>query len=314
MELRQLRYFLALAEERHFGRAAESLGIAQPGLSQQIKVLERRVGAQLFDREVRPIALTAAGEALLPHARIVIEAVDRALESTRESALGAGGTLKVGTPLVGRFPVMTELVDVFRSRFPGVELQLHPGLASHSIDALDRGTLDLAIVHAPFDAPRTPRYQRLGAHEILVLLPEGHRLSALDRLPRAELLGERFLDWPRTLNPTLMDHVRLATFGVAEHPGRVEVADAVDGPSRAPLVADGLGIAVDAVPYPAEVLPERTGVVYRRVEDPPPLIEHGLIWYEGELSSLASAFIELATGLVDTDHPAGDVSGGRIPA
>src|SRR5438105_1157502 len=135
VELRQLRYFVTLAEERHFGRAADLLHIAQPGLSQQIKALERSVGVVLFDRETRPVALTEAGLRLLPHARAIVEAASRAVEVTRE-ARPPGPILKIGVPAIGHYPEFAALVDTFRAREPDVILRLEPSVTPAILDGL----------------------------------------------------------------------------------------------------------------------------------------------------------------------------------
>jgi DNA-binding transcriptional LysR family regulator len=291
-----------VAEERHFGRAAERLRIAQPGLSQQIKALEKNIGTRLFDRGVRPVALTPAGEALLPRARKVIEAAGHAMEAARTSSSNGRSVLKLGSLLVGHFPQVSQLLDLFRARFPDVEVRVSPGLSLQNFDLLSRGELDAAVVHAPSDWPRTPRYLRLGTHEMIIMLPAGHSLASLERIPRVRLLEERFLDWPRSLNPRLLDHVHREVFGVPQHPNRIEVADAVDAGSRALLVAQGMGIAVDALHVPSGDLPTKPAVVYRRIEDPPPLIEHGLIWFEEELSPVASSLVDVAREHVEASN------------
>src|SRR6186997_455470 len=128
MRLRQLEYFVAVAEERHFGRAAERLRVAQPGVSQQIKILERSLGAKLFIRGSDGVRLTEAGGALLDHARLVLELADRTSEIPRLVTNGKAGLLKVGTAAVHVHPVANRIIAEFRERFPLVDLELHPGL------------------------------------------------------------------------------------------------------------------------------------------------------------------------------------------
>ena len=128
MRLRQLEYFVAVAEEHHFGRAAERLRVAQPGVSQQIKLLERSLGAKLFIRGSDGVQLTEAGGALLDHARLVLELADRTSEIPRLVTNGKAGLLKVGTAAIHVHPVANRIIADFRERFPLVDLQLHPGL------------------------------------------------------------------------------------------------------------------------------------------------------------------------------------------
>src|SRR5437870_1482036 len=196
-ELRHLRYFVAVAEELHFARAAERLRIAQPGLSQQIKALERSVGVELFKRDRRGVELTDAGRTLLGQARQVLELSERAVESTRVAATTRTGPLKVGTSAIGNTPVANEVLMEFQARFPNVNVEILPGFTPPSIDALTRRALDAAIVFAPFESPEGLRYLRLDRLELSVVLPTSHRLASLERVPRSELLKEPILEGPR---------------------------------------------------------------------------------------------------------------------
>jgi DNA-binding transcriptional LysR family regulator len=294
MELRQLRYFIAVAEERHFGRAADRLGIAQPGLSQQIKALERLLGVQLFIRKASGVELTEAGMALLPQARLLIEQADRAVESMRLATTDKKGLIRVGTRAVGNPPKVNELLREFQVRFPDVEMEIFPGFSPQSIQALTRRTLDVAIVLAPFESTETPRFLRLGEVELQVALPEGHRLASLDRIPRSELLKEPFVDWPRSVNPRMVDHVHRMLFGESQHPRPVMLADVFEG-NRLAFVAEGGGVAVTEWPS-MEVLKVH-GVVSRRVEEPAPVVEFGIVWFDTHASPFVQAFVDLARAI-----------------
>jgi DNA-binding transcriptional LysR family regulator len=296
IELRQLRYFAAVAEELHFGRAAERLRIAQPGLSQQIKKLERLLGGQLLIRGKGGIQLTTAGQVLIEHARLVIEQASRAVESTRISMQGKRSILKVGIPSLGMFPAGRELLRVFQDQNPDIELQTHPGYAPQNIEALTRRTLDAAIVLHPFDSPQGMRYLRLGKVELLVALPEWHQLASMDRIPRSALLEEPFLDWPRSINPPLVRHIHHVLFGDVEHPQVVEVYEAVDA-NRLLLVAEGKGIAVSFFPGLAEL--DILGIAFRRVVAPEPTLDYGVCWFDENASSSVPAFVEIARGLAE---------------
>ena len=227
VELRQFRYFIAVAEELHFGRAAARLHIAQSGLSQQIGKLERALDAQLLTRDRRRgVQLTEAGRAFLDHARLTVELADRAVESVTLVARGKRAVLKVGTTIIGMPPMAERLLQTFGDRFPDVEVELRPRLISELIDGISTFALDVAVVLSPFkpvDPP--PRYQQLGAYELVAALPEGHRLAKLERIPRSELLTETFIEGPRNINPDLFDHIHRILFGELEPPLRLEVAD-----------------------------------------------------------------------------------------
>jgi DNA-binding transcriptional LysR family regulator len=299
MELRQLRYFVALAEEGHFGRAAERLRIAQPSLSQQIKVLERSVGTTLFDREARPVVLTAAGTRLLPHARAMLEAASRAVEAARIPER-PGSILKVGVTAIGNYPEFASLVETFADRAPEVDLRVLPSMPDAMVEALLRRSWDIGAIHQPLDWPEgaeTARYLRLGEQEVLIVLPADHPLAALDRIDRDDLLRERVIGVPRDLAPRFAEHVTRTLFGVFPHPRAIEVPEAIDRDSRFRMVAEGKGLAGIAVPASAELPPVRDGVVFRRVADPPPLIEYGLVWFDVNASPATQSFIEVARSL-----------------
>jgi DNA-binding transcriptional LysR family regulator len=293
VELRKLEYFVAVAEERHFGRAAERLRIAQPGLSQQIRALERSLGVELFVRDSRGVGLTEAGGILLEHARVAIQATARAVESVRLAAHRKSGILKVGTHVLGTPPFVNELLRRFESRFPEVQLENRPSLALQALAALGRHEIDVAILPAPFPPIEDLRYMALDELEILVALPCQHRLAQLDTIPRGELLHEPILVWPRSVNPTLIDHFRRSLFGDSGHPPFVEISDFTDA-SRLQHVAQGRGLAMVLAPTAREHFPD---VVFRRVEDPAPMMEVGLAWFDLHVSSLVPSFVDLAREL-----------------
>ena len=297
LELRQLRYFVAVAEERHFGRAAVRLGIAQPGLSQQIKRLERSIGTQLFLRDKRHVELTKAGEVLLDSARLAIEQAERAIQCTRAAAFGKTGLLKVGANARRVYPVGDELLREFADRFPHVEIEFHSGRVQHSIDELLRRRIDVAIVFAPYDAPDHVRYLRLGAVEALIAVPSRHPLAKIDRIPRSALLSETFFAFPRHLNPPLVDHLRTSLFGGVEHPRLVEVAENTDL-----LMHVGAGEGIAAVD-PSLVELEISNVAFRRLEDPAPEFDYGLVWLDSAISPFLTWFLELAREVADRPPP-----------
>src|SRR5204862_7294644 len=143
---------------------------AQPGLSHQIKALERSLGVALFVRDRRGVELTEAGEVLLHHARQIIELAERAVESTRVAGLTKKVVLKVGTSAVAMLPAAKRVLAEFQDRYPQVHLEIHPGFTFQNIQALSRRALDVAIVFAPFESPPAMRYVPLEAAELVVAL------------------------------------------------------------------------------------------------------------------------------------------------
>jgi DNA-binding transcriptional LysR family regulator len=294
VELRQFRYFIAVAEELHFGRAAARLHIAQSGLSQQIAKLERTIGAELFTRDrSRGVQLTEPGQAFLDQARLTVEVAERAVASARLAEHGKRGLLRVGTTILAMPPMAGRLLHVFGDRFPDAEVELRPRLTSELIDGISTFALDVAIVVFPFksvDPP--PRYQQLGTYELVAAVPEGHRLAKLERIPRSELLTERFIEGPRNINPVLFDHIHRILFGELEPPLRLEVAD-IEEARRLEHVAEGEGIGLAGIPPGLErqALP---GVVFRPLDEDTPPLGYGIAWSATHTSPLLESFIEVA--------------------
>jgi DNA-binding transcriptional LysR family regulator len=303
VELRQFRYFIAVAEELHFGKAAERLHIAQSGLSQQIARLERSVGARLFLRDRRRgVQLTEAGRAFLDPARLTIELAERAVTSAGLAEHGRRALLKVGTPILAMPPMAGRVLEAFEDRFPEVEVELHPRLISELIDGISMHDLDVAVVVSPFksvDPP--PRYQELGAYELVAAVPEGHRLAKLERIPRRELLKEPFIDAPRNINPEMVDHIHHILFGELEHPQRLEVAELEDA-RRLELVAEGKGIGLTGTSPGVErqALP---GIVFRPLDEATPLVGYGVAWSGTQASPFVDAFLEVAQGVAASQPP-----------
>jgi DNA-binding transcriptional LysR family regulator len=288
VELRQLRYFLAVVDERHFGRAAERLRIAQSGLSQQIKSLERSLGTQLLIRNSRRVDLTEAGEVLAEQARLIVELVARAGETQRLVERGKRNLVKVATAAAG-LPRANAVLREFRERFGDVELELLPGFGPQNVEALRRRAVDLAFVVEPVELPGASRYLRLGVQELLIVLREDHRLAGLDPIPRAELLRTPFVSWARGFNPDLMAHIHRLLFGELDNPSLVETDLST---ARLSLVARSTERAGVALPSDMEL--HVPGLVFRRVEAPAPTLEYGIVWLEMYSSPFVPAFLEVA--------------------
>jgi DNA-binding transcriptional LysR family regulator len=288
VDLRQLRYFVAVAEEQHFGRAAVRLRIAQPGLSQQIQRLERWIGTPLLVRDRRSVALTPAGVVLLSQARLVIEAAARAVQITREVARGKTAILKIGVYSASIYPALTLVLDAFGNRFPQVDIQLMPGHARQSLDALERHAIDVAVLFSPFDRPEGTRFRKLGSVEAMAALPADHPLAALERIPRSALFDEPFFIWPRELNPVLGDHLRATFFGDRVHDNLIDVADVTEMLIR---VAHGEGITIT---NPSVVALDIKNLVFRRLEEPPPVFEYGFVWLDASASPFVGDLVALA--------------------
>lgn len=241
MELRQLRYFVTLAEEMHFNRAASRLHIAQPALSQQIQRLERELKAQLFVRTTRSVDLTDVGRVLLVEARRLIVDAEHALIAVEHASEGRTGLLRVGFVSSAALHTVPRLVLGLHEQWPGVRLELQESTTEVQIEAILEGRLDVGIVRevASYDG----LFVKDLGHEALVLaVPENHGLADRTSASLAELGGERFVVFPRGQVSRLYDHIA----ALCHHAGvRFEVAqEAVQFPTILGLVAARTGIAI----------------------------------------------------------------------
>lgn len=199
---RDLRYFVTVAEELHFTRAAERLFVSQPALSKQIRMLERQLGAPLFERGSDGVRLTPAGEALLPHAREVLAAWDRGLAETERAKSTQRSTLVVG---MSTSPGRGGLLPAIRSRFtalhPAATVRLRQVSWDDSTAGLADGSVDVAFVWLPLPEPGRYRWIVAAEEQRLVAMPDSHPLTASDVVDFADLLDEPFLALPKTAGP-----------------------------------------------------------------------------------------------------------------
>jgi DNA-binding transcriptional LysR family regulator len=249
MELRHLRYFLAVAEERHFGRAAARLHIAQPPLSQQIRQLETELGVRLLDRNTRRVELTEAGAAYLERIRAVLAAVDEAGEVARRVAAGLEGRLSVGCVGSATYSLLPAVARRLREELPGVEVAFRGEmLGAQQVAALQRRDIDLALLRPPVDDPGI-LVRVLRSDALIVVLPDGHPLAARDRLSVADLREEDFV--VHAIRDSAMHGTvrRLCERAGFEPRIRHEV---VETSTLVTFVAAGLGVAI--VPEPVAEL------------------------------------------------------------
>lgn len=257
MELRHLRYFQAVAEERHFGRAAERLHMAQPPLSQQIRQLEEELGVRLLDRNTRRVELTEAGAAYLERVRAILSEVDDAGEEARRVADGLQGRLVVGCVGSATYSLLPALARALREELPGVDVSFRGEmLVPQQVSALLAREIDLALLRPPVDEPAL-RLATLRQDRLIVALPERHRLAGRRRLRVEDLRGEDLV--VHSARGSVMHGAVVALCRQAGFEPRVrhEVAETS---TLVTFVAAGLGIAV--VPEPVSELGVH-GTTYR---------------------------------------------------
>lgn len=258
MELRHLRYFVAVAEECHFGRAAERLHIAQPPLSLQIKQLENELGVRLLNRSTRRVELTAAGVTYLERARAVLAAVAAAGDEAGRVAAGEIGRLAIGFTGSATYELLPTLARVLRADFPGIELDLKGEmLTPDQVDALHDRTLDIGFLRPPVHA-RDIDVRLLRREPLIAVLPETHPLAGSDTVRLANLRDEPFITYPSHHRSVVYDAVLDACQRVGFSPAKVQ--EVAETSTLVAFVAAGLGVAL----VPASVRHLKiTGATYR---------------------------------------------------
>ena len=294
-ELWQLRYFIAVAEQLHFGRAAAALNISQPPLSRAIRALEEQLGVVLLARSRRRVELTPEGAHLLGEARRILEQLERAAGAVRAMASGERGRLRIGFVSLADYGVLPELLKAYKAAQPGVALALREMLSPEQAAALAAGELDFGLLLPPVAGAADLEHLVVQRERFLVALPARHRLArARGRLAVRELAGEAFVMVPREIAPGLYDIVS----ALASRAGfSLNVAqEAIQMQTVVSLVSSGLGLAI--VPGSLANLGRR-GVVYREITDPHPRLELWLAWRRGELGAAARELLAQARRLAD---------------
>ncbi len=283
--MRHLRYFVCVADDLHFGRAAERLGMAQAALSQQIRQLEDRVGTRLFDRTTRSVRLTDAGGVFLQNAVHLLAELDATVLETRAAANIERGRIRAGAVLAAMTQVLPAAIAEFHQRHPDVEVDLADLTTAEQIDGLENGTLDLGFLHPPL-APGPIKLTPLSSEGFVVLLPHDHALArkndvGLKDLKDCRLVGQRMAIGAHYHN-VIVDHCRRIGF----RPTFVQESSSTL--TAAVLVAAKVGVAI---------LPERAqfislpGVVFRPLPELPRVIEIALASHRDEPSPIIQQFI-----------------------
>jgi len=284
MELRHLRYFVAVAEERHFGRAATRLRIAQPPLSRQIQALEAELGFALFERTRRQVELTAGGAALLEGARRVFEAVDLAVHDAARASRGESGRIVVGYLSTFANSGLPEIVRAFRARAASVEVELREMSPQAQVEALRARGIDVGFVRAPLDEPGIAS-ERVRSEPLVVAVPKGHALASRAAVDLAELANEPFVLFPRARGPSYFDELMRLCHRAGFTPRIVQEAPQLDIVS---LVAAGLGVSI----LPSSVRKiRRSGVSLLRIVGRP-RTELLVAWRSRDASPVVRTFLD----------------------
>ena len=309
IELRHLRYFIAVAEEGHITRAAERLGMQQPPLSQRIKAIEREIDVQLFRRKARGVELTEAGRVFLDNARAMLAQNERAIESIRRTARGEQGRICVGVTPTGPFhPFVPRVIRAFREAFPLVSLTLEECLTPDLLKRLRSEQMDTAFLRTPMTKPEDLVIDFLLEEPMVVALPSAHALAQNDGdtvLSLKDLAGETFIVYARQHGPGLYDVTTAACLKAGFSPRLGQEAPRIT--SALSLVAAGLGIS--AVPASMQRM-VMDGVAYRRLKVPnQPKAVLNLASRRGDPSAVVRHFLNLVRRAARAFHADQEIAG-----
>lgn len=288
MELRQLRCFVAVAQEGHFGRAAQKLGIAQPPLSQHVMKLESELGFKLFERTNRRVELTRAGQFFLPRATALIQAVQDATEEATKIACGKAGALRLGFVGSAAYTVLPHLVATFRRTYPNVELQLQEMTSSQQASALLQGELDAGLARLPVEEPGIGSVVVLN-EPFAAVVADGHRLARRPSVSLSELAGDPFVLCPQNVGAALHDAVIGACRAHGFDPRVVQ--EAAEFHTVIGLV--GAGVGVGLVPASAKRL-ALDGVTFLTIREHVPYSRIGVVWSDRQVDPVVERFVRVA--------------------
>jgi DNA-binding transcriptional LysR family regulator len=288
VELRQLRVFLTVASELHFSRAAARLHVSQPALSQQIRTLERALGTPLFDRSSRATELTPAGRALLEAAPRVLYEAERAQDRVTQAAVGALGSLLVGSVGTALASIAPRILRDVRARFPDLQLEVSQHDTAAQMVAIADGRLDAGLVReaAPTAAVAV---EQLVSEPLLAVLPSDHALAGSATVDPGDLADVPIVLWPRPTGAAFFD---IITAYCREHgfSPRI-VAEGADIETQLSLVAAGIGVSLQPSYY-ANLCPP--GVEFRPLTGTSPSVSLQVAWRRRDRSPAVAHFVEAA--------------------
>ena len=259
MELRHLRYFITVATELHFGRAAEKLHIAQPPLSKQIQDLEAELGFELFNRTKRSISLTPAGQAFLVEVNQIFQQLDRAIDIGRKTSRGELGQISIGFVGSATYNILPVMLQQFRDRYPHVQIELHELTTDRQLIWLREGRIDLGLIRPPIIGLDFAS-QIIFQESFVVVLPIDHHLAKLDKIELRLLATEPFILFPRQLAPGLYDPI-IAICQAAGFSPQV-VQECIQMQTIVSLVSANMGVSI--LPESIQEA-QRQGVVYKPI-------------------------------------------------
>lgn len=288
MELRHLRYFVAVAEELHFGRAATRLLIVQPSLSQQIRQLEDELGFPLLRRTKRSVELTDAGKVFLTEARNVLTQVQEAKRAAQRAYRGEIGRLVIGYISSSTYDLLPMMLSAYRERFPDIDVALRELTSQEQLRALEEESIQVGLLRLPINDPMV-HVEVVRREPIVCVLPEEHTLAIRERIPAFSLANERFVLQSRERGggyyAQLMNLCLTAGFSPSVIQEVTEMHTIVS------LVAAGMGVSL--VPLSIKNIRSQ-GVVYRELEGPTTITEMAVAWLRNSPSTIVQNFVKVA--------------------
>ena len=295
MELRHVRYFVAVAEELNFGRAARRLGISQPPLSQQIQTLEHELGARLFERSRRHVALTKAGEVFYTEAYKLVAQSERVRQLLKRVNSGQVGQLYVAAVGSAFYHILPPILLRFRAKYPEVGFSLRECETSEGASVVRDGALDFAFIRMNDVAPPL-KHRPLVEERVLAALPASSRLASRAKVSLRQIAAEPFVTFARRVSPKYYDSITAAFVRAGVTPEPAYECNSID--AKLGFVACGLGVAL----VPQSISRRAVqGVVYRELKERIPLVSIGLVWDGRKSSAVADAFL----GTVEHCFPQG---------
>jgi len=295
LDSRYLRYFIAVAEELNFRRAAERLHMAQPALSRQIKLLEGALQVQLLMRSKHGVKLTPAGEVALDRGRKVLSELDEMTQATRRAARGELGTLRIGFISFVAYEYLPRLMQAFRAAYPQVGIELQEFLVMQQFETVLEGKADVAVLRPLYEDPRVAT-KTIVRSRFVVAFPAGHALQRKRQVRMVDLANEPFVTLPQRQGPSF--HAQIMGFCRRAGFEPTVVHEASDGQAVIGLVGAGMGVAV--VPQSVTKL-NTAGVQYRLMTGIPETAEIVLAWRKDNTSEALKKFIQTAAKLFATD-------------
>lgn len=284
--MRHLRYFIAVAEELHFSRAAERLHIAQPPLSQQIQQLEAQLGVELFQRKTkRQVQLTEGGQVFLQEAYQLLAQLEKAIELTQKIGRGEKGLLRIGFTSLVTYDLLPVILRQFREQFPEVELVLQELTTTQQEQALQDSRIHVGFAHPPLE-DNTLNQECIQQEALIVAMSQTHPLAEQEKISVRSLVDENFIMFPRHLGPGLYDQIVSLCQQGSFSPKVTQ--EAIQMQTIIGLVSGGMGIAI--APSSLQNL-QRAGVVYRTLEEKTPLVETAIVWRQENITPVLREFL-----------------------